>query len=58
MAEGTQEDITSTGSTANSLIRLLYLEIIRKDDYNEWKKDPQLCRQPTNTIDDATPEVI
>ena len=58
MAEATQEDTTSTGSAADSMIRLLYLEIIRKDDYKQWKKDPQLCRQP-NTMDDAmTPEVI
>mmetsp|Transcript_10293 Transcript_10293/g.22648 ORF Transcript_10293/g.22648 Transcript_10293/m.22648 type:complete len:134 (+) Transcript_10293:1403-1804(+) len=52
----------TTGSTAaDSMIRLLYLEIVRKDDYKKWKKDPQLCPQPrvsTNTIDDSTPELI
>lgn len=43
------------------MIRLLYLEIIRKDDYKQWNKDPQLCPQPQvsmNTIDVSTPEVI
>eukprot|EP00978_Attheya_sp_CCMP212_P006815 scaffold15872_cov36-Attheya_sp.AAC.3 len=64
MAEATQEDTisTSTGSAAaDSMIRVLCLQIIRKDDYKQWKKDPQFCRQPrvsTNTSDDATPEVI
>ena len=63
MAEATKEDAASpTGSTAaDSMIRLLYLEIIRKDDCRQWKKDPQLCPQPQvsmNTIDDSTPEVI
>ena len=63
MAEATKEDAASpTSSTAaESMIRLLYLEIIRKDDYKQWKKDPQLCPRPQvsmNTIDDSTPEVI
>jgi hypothetical protein len=58
-----QEDTTRTGSAADNMIRLLNVEIIRKDDYTykQWKKDPQLCRQPlisTSTIDDSTPEVI
>jgi hypothetical protein len=48
---------------AENMIRLLYLEVVRKDDYKLWKKDPQLCRQPhvstnTNTIDEFTAEVI
>ncbi len=54
-------DTTTTGLAADNRIRLLSLEIIRKDDYKQWKKDPQLCRQPlfsTNTIDESTPEVI
>jgi hypothetical protein len=62
MAEAIQESTTSTGSSAaDNMIRLLYLESFRKDDYKQWKKDPQLCPQPrvsTNTIDDTTPEVI
>lgn len=61
MEEAIQEDTASNGSAVNNMIRLLYLEIIRKDDYKLWKKDPQLCRQPrvsTNTIDDTTPEAI
>ncbi len=32
---------TGTGSAADNMIRLLYLEIVRKDDYKQWKKDPQ-----------------
>jgi len=52
---------TGAGSAADNMIRLLYLEIVRKDDYKLWEKDPQLCRQPpfsTNTIDEFTAEVI
>ena len=63
MADAAAEDAaSSTASTAvDSMIRLLYLEIVRKDDYKQWKKDPQLCPQPrvsTNTIDDSTLEGI
>jgi len=63
MEEGIKENTASIGgsSAADNMVRLLYLEIVRKDDYKQWKKDPQLCPQPrvsTNTIDDSTPEVI
>ena len=64
MAEENEENTTGTdGSAANNMVRLLYLEIIRKDDYMQWKKDPQLCpqqpRDSTTTIEDTiTPEVI
>lgn len=62
--ESAKEDPTSTGagSAADNMIRLLYLEIIRKDDYKLWKKDPQLCRQPrdsnTEICPEFTPQVI
>jgi len=63
MEEGNEENTGTDGSAAKNMVRLLYLEIIRKDDYKQWKKDPQFCpsqpRVSTNTtIDDTTPEVI
>lgn len=47
---------TSDDEDARNLVSLLYLEVIRKDDYQQWKRDPQLVRHPLttkHTVDDT-----